>query len=1081
MLLTIPVLVVEQKQKNQAGVLQTVRPLFFAKPVEQADSLQRALNKLAAALRRDIEAAGKEARHDHIARMCFAPRVKGKLLDFKINLGAENFACRYFFAEFAGFEKKLAFTPNVPEIWFEIERGEDLQTRAETVTDEYFRRLSERDGRGSQNPEQFNFAGKTWLTSLDFDVALEQKYESKETGLFAFLGASEKMNGAEELRKTAVHLDSLYPHELERAARRETALTRLTEFLDAPDQRPVLLVGNRLAGKTALVHEYVFRQIENRPNARQPERNVWLLAPQRLVAGMMYVGQWEERLLAILKEAELKRHLLYFDDLIGLFLAGQSANSSLSMAQVLKPYLEKRTVRILAEITTEALRVLQERDRSFADLFQIVRVAETDADETLRIALGIRRALEQKHDCFFQLDALPAALDLQRRYQRDLAFPGKIAVFLRQLAVKFSQKEISRADVLAEFEIKSGMSVQFLDDKTRLDRREIIEKIERGVIGQTVAVRAAADVISIAKARLNDTSRPLASFLFLGATGVGKTEAAKQIAEYLYGDTEKLLRFDMNEFVSAFDAARLVGTFDQPEGLLTSQIRRQPFAVILLDEIEKAHPDVFNLLLQVMGDGRLTDALGRTADFTNAIIILTSNLGAREAAVKLGFRQSEESEAATFVRATEKFFKPEFINRFDRIVPFERLRREDVRQIADKQLKKLFARDGLERRNCRLNIAPEALEIIVDAGYHPQLGARALKRTIETLLAQPIARRLAALQPDAPVIVHVQAENNQIAIQVHEIKPAQIQESVWLVKDFSDVDLELDQIADLLDEIEDRIEPLKPIGEVLPNDIRHKRYFLVREHTDRVTRMIARAERWNAKTVQSPKSKVQSRKSSKSSERNLVTLRAGAVDLAKILSESNLSFRLKDLAATSRAFGEQIEDYVQDIWRETALAWTLIDDLDNLEDRVCTVQILTQDAAGEKFAADLLKLYEQLFSNELGLQFAVSDSPFAFVVTGANAIAAARTEAGTHLFVTERQGFVSLEVKVLPQEVKVSAAENPIKNPNENSVVRVFDGRGKDLRFALDFRSGLLASDVLTVRELRAFVLSGLPLPAKLK
>lgn len=1069
MFVTIPVVVSainnSDLRASSPEKLHTARPLFFPHDFEQTGRLQTVLANLADSLRRRIETSGKEARHDEIARMCFAPAVAGNTVDFKLNFGAGTFACKYFVAQLSGFGKKLAFAPALPDVWFEIERGENLTERAATIFDEHFRRLERRDGRGSQNPELYNSNSKVWLTTVDFDAALPQVYEPEETNLFALLGASGKMNGAEELYKTGRQLDRLFPAELERAVLRENELAELTEYLDAPDQRPVLLVGKKSAGKTALVHEYVFRGLEKRANPHTGERNTWLLTPQRLVAGMMYVGQWEERFLAILKEAETKRHLLYFDDVLGLFLAGQSANSSLSMAQVVKPFLEKRQIRFLGETTPEALRVLQERDRGFADLFQIVRVNETNDRETLRITLAIRRELEQKHGCFFALDALPVALDLQRRYNREAAFPGKIARFLNQLAVKFNDKVIARADVLREFEQTSGMSIQFLDDKAKLDRREIIEKIQSGVVGQTTAIKAAADAISVAKARLNDVSRPLASFLFLGATGVGKTEAAKQIAEYLYGDAEKLLRFDMNEFVSAFDAARLVGTFDQPEGLLTNAIRRQPFAVILLDEIEKAHPNVFNLLLQVLGDGRLTDALGRTADFSNAIIVLTSNLGAREANAKPGFRQTEESEAATFVRAAEKFFKPEFFNRFDRVVPFERLSRADVEQIAEKQLQKVFARDGFVRRNCKLEVESAAMQLIINEGYHPQLGARALKRAIEKRLIQPIAAHLAALAPDAPVVVRVAAENEQIVANVEEIRLAEIETSVWLAKDFTDVDAELDRIADALDRIEDRIEPLKPPGEILPNDARQARYFLVRDRIESVERMIRRAERWNERDnsaeVQSSKFKVQSQK------RRLVTLRDANVDLNKILGESNLSLRLKELAATNRAFGDEIADYIQDIWRETALTASLLENLDDAPGQTAVLRIETPDRSAEPFAAKLLELYKQLFARELHLQIGVQQ-PLTIELSGANAHALARAETGTHLFVTENQGFVPLVVR----------AEN--NDESNNSVVRIYDARAKDLRFALDARSGLLASDVLTARELRAFVLSGLQMPEEI-
>ena len=1088
---TIPVLVTEQKQQNSAASVQIVRPLFSPEHVEQAESLQRALNKLANNLRAKIELLGREARHESVAEICRSPALTAKVVDLRLNLGAENFDCRYLFVSFAGFGRRLVLTPNVPEVWFELDKGEDLQIRAMEVLDEHFRRLERVHGRGTQNPAAYNFAGKTWLTNVDFDVSLPQIFEPKEENLFALLGMAEKMNGAEELRKTGRNLDSLYPNDLERTAGREKQLAQLTELLDSSNNRPVLLVGKPGVGKTALVHEYVFRQVEKRISSRAAERNTWLLAPARLIAGMMYVGQWEERLLAILKEAGAKKHLLYFQDLLGLFFAGQSRDSNLSMGQVIKPYVEKREVRLLAEITAEGLRVLQERDRSFADLFQIVRLDETGDDETLQIILRVRREQEQIHDCRFALDSLPVALDLTRRYVREAAFPGKAASFLKQLAVKFRGREISRADVLTEFEAKSGLSVAFLDDKIKLERHAIIEKLSGGIIGQRAAIEAAADVISIAKARLNDQTRPLASFLFLGATGVGKTEAAKQIASYLYGAEDKLLRFDMNEFVSPFDAARLVGTFEQPEGLLTSAIRRQPFSVILLDEIEKAHPDVFNLLLQVMGDGRLTDALGRTADFTNAIVLLTSNLGAREAGVKLGFRQTDESESHIYRQTAEKFFRPEFFNRLDRVIAFERLQRAEVEQIADKQLEKVFARDGLLRRNCKLNLSPEAMALIVNEGYHPQLGARALKRAVEKYLTAPVAAALSALSPDAPLVIKIEVKDKKIAASVDEIKPAALVRSIWLASDFTNVEEELDLIADALDRLEAAVEFLKPAGEINPNDAGQARYFLIREQIRRVERMIGRAEKWSGRDrleIQNPKSKAQSSRSR--SPRNLVSLRDSGIDFAKLLSLPNLALKLKELAAENRFFGEDVADYLQDIWRETSLLQATVENLATPNDERCLLLTRASEPDGDLISDIFDSLYQGFFSNELGLKFSFAKMPASsvesiMIIEGAHAFPLARCEVGAHLIATPQSGFSTVEARVL----KIGAAEDfkadfaalwePAEAENK-SVVRIYERIGSKLRYALDFQSGLIAGNVLTERELRAFALSGLPVPPEL-
>ena len=1086
MLLSIPVLATENKQPNQPAPIVVVRPLFALQTVEQGNSLQRALAKLNQNLRESYDEIGKNPRHDSLAWMTFSPLLSSKLLQLRLFLSSQTFDCKYLFVQFDAFGKRIAYTPNVPRLWFEIERGEDLQSRAVEVLTEHFKILERRDGKNSQNPSAFSYTSKAFVTTLDLNLTLPQKYQKPENNLMAMLGGGGgKMDGAQELRRVGRCLDSLYPNDLERAVGRDAETRELTKLLESKDKRPVIIIGKSQAGKTNLLHEYVFGQAARRKQTRAGERLVWLVSPPRLISGMSFVGQWENRLTAILKEANLREHLLYFDDLLGLFLAGVSSGSDLNVAQVLKPYLERRDVRAVAEITPEAWRVVQEKDRSFAELFHVFRLSETDDDKTLKITLAARRELESQFNCRFEMDALPTALDLQRRYNREASFPGKAASFLRQIANKFQDKSISRDDVLREYEAKSGMRVAFLDDRSKLEKSEIIAKIAEGVIGQKAAVEAAADVISIAKSRLNDSHRPLASFLFLGATGVGKTEAAKQIAAYLYGAGEKLLRFDMNEFVSSFDVARLVGTFDQPEGLLTAAIRREPFAVVLLDEIEKAHSDVFNLLLQVLGDGRLTDAHGRTADFSNAIIILTSNLGAREANVKLGFRETNETNQSVYRQAAEKFFRPEFFNRLDRIVPFENLRREDVERIARIQMQKVFARDGFIRRNCRLELEPTAIQKIVDEGYDPQSGARALKRAIEKNLIQPVAARLAALKSSAPTIIKISHISGEFLTEVEEIKPLAAANNIRATRDFSDIQTELDKIEDALNRIEDAIDNLKPSGEITPNDENQARYFLVMEYVKRVERMVERADGWQKSRVKSPKSKVQ--------KRQLVSLRESEIDFAEIMSDANLSVRLKEMAVENRAFGETAADYVQDIWRETAFLQTISE---NLNKPMTARSVLAFRCAdiyfGKTAIPDLLENYVKFFGQELGLKVSEFDAKSGgtdyfemfLSLEGRFALDLANADAGNHVFVSRRGDFTPVEIKAFEIAEHQTLADFSLiyreslndKRRTDFNVVRIYNERG----IALDFRSQLLTREKMTFRELRTFILSGLKLPEEL-
>src|SRR5262245_36103835 len=399
----------------------------------------------------------------------------------------------------------------------------------------------------------------------------------------------------------------------------------------------------------------------------------------------------------------------------------------------------------------------------------MLRLAEPDEESTYRMLLALLRETESKNQCQFSVEVLPAAIELHRRYVRDAAFPGKAATFLDQLAVKYRGLGITRLSALSEFNHKSGLSVAFVDPNESLDRQEIVDAIGGKVIGQPAAVDACADAIMIAKARLNDTSRPLGSFLFMGPTGVGKTECAKALANYLFGSEERLIRLDMNEYVSPASASRLVGSPDHPEGLLTSAVRRQPFSVVLLDEIEKADPDVFNMLLQVMGDARLTDSLGRTADFGNTFLIMTSNLGVREASSAIGFASDAFSEAGIYIQTAEKFFRPEFFNRIDRIIPFRSLARDDVLHIANRLISDILKREGLVRRKCMVSIDSRAMERIIDYGYDPELGARALKRTLERQVARVSAQKLSTTRLNAPAIIKITECDGELNVEAGEL------------------------------------------------------------------------------------------------------------------------------------------------------------------------------------------------------------------------------------------------------------------------------------------------------------------------
>ena len=1095
--INVPVYIQEEPPRHtDFGKLRrlSIRPLFFSAPVEQDESLQQAMARLGRELRREFRRLSNGARHEELAAYSFYPEFDEKVLEFPLKIGKRRFNLRHLFITLPAFGRRFAWTPDVPQLWIEIRRGETLRDRAQEAFTKYYRALERRYGVEAVQPDVQALFGRAWISTLEVAVDIPKLYTPTVETLFAFLGAVEALQGSEELERVGRSLHALYPDDLAHAVHRDREVDELTELSGARDLRPVLLVGKRLVGKTAVIHEFVRRRLDRRrasDKSMQLGRSgsiadlageVWLISPQRLISGMSFVGQWEGRLLAILKEAKQKRHTLYFDDLVGLFYSGRTSSSQLSVAHVLKPYIERRDVRVLAEVTPEGLRVLQELDRSFVDLFEILRIDEPNEDQTIRTLLDYRRTLERQHGSRFQAEVLPTVVDLTRRYVSDAAFPGKAAALLQVLAAKHKEADIVRENALQEFSARSGLSVQFLDDHTQLDHADVVQALASEVVGQKAAVAACADAVTIAKARLNDADRPISSFLFLGPTGVGKTQCARSLANYLFGNRDKILRFDMNEFGSYYSVARLTGTFAEPEGLLTSAVRRQPFAVVLFDEIEKAHPAVFDLLLGVMGDARLTDARGQLVDFSNTIIILTSNLGAREAAGELGFRQTNQSDASVYRQAAERFFKPEFFNRLTRVVPFERLRREDVQSIARQLIASVFRRDGLVNRGVKLIVAEEALNLLVDAGYHPQLGARALKRVLERQVTVPIAAQLSATTPEESLIIFLRAKDGKIDVDVHPLRVVGDDSAPLLRLAVSNSARILDQVDDVLDRVERETHDLLPHGEIVIGDGRtglgtQLQQFQFRAQLRRVVRMVNGAD----KRLAAPRRAGAS--SLKPSKRQLAKLH-NAPTFDDTMLGQDLQTLLLELKQSSTGFGDDLDDYLQSLVRETSLlslmASTLASDSDNTK---TLLTISCFDDQGRQTCKRLRELYHLLFEREFGCQpikhqrSAPEVGPFrnteTLLLEGALAARLALLDAGTHLFVSSSEG--NIPIIVSARQVSAHDYAPDFDQLEPLPVIRIYS----EFESALDLRSRLLANGRVSSAELRAFVLSALPLPSE--
>ena len=602
---------------------------------------------------------------------------------------------------------------------------------------------------------------------------------------------------------------------------RDKEIQRVIQILARRTKNNPILLGEPGVGKTAIAEGLAQRIVEGSVPYMLQDKKVVSLSLASLVAGAKYRGEFEERLKGLIDEVRQDGTIILFIDEMHTLVGAGAAEGALDAANILKPALSRGEIQIIGATTLDEYKKHLEKDAALSRRFQTILVEEPSIEDAKKILMGLRGKYEAFHCAHIEDAAIEAAVRLSHRYITDRFLPDKAIDLMDEAASKVRMKQVAQPEKLQEIrarleklgvEKEAAISAQdyeraahIRDDEQKVkdeleeakrrfekrgksritvtaddiadvvaqwtgvpvrqiaakesDRLLHMEKIlTRRVVGQQEAVEAVSKAIRRARAGLKDPKRPIGSFLFLGPTGVGKTELAKALSEALFGTEDAIIRFDMSEYMEKYAVSRMVGAppgyvgYDEG-GQLTDAVRRKPYSIILLDEIEKAHPDVFNVLLQVLDDGRLTDGKGRTVDFRNTVIIMTSNAGAtllKKSAPALGFAvgsgdEKQEAEDAAKKRVlgeVRHIFKPEFLNRIDELIVFHPLGREELSKIIDILLRDVRMR--LAEKEIRLEVSPAAKNVLVEKGTDFKYGARPLKRAIQKLIEDEIAEHLLA-------------------------------------------------------------------------------------------------------------------------------------------------------------------------------------------------------------------------------------------------------------------------------------------------------------------------------------------------
>lgn len=779
-ILHVPILVRTTDEGSQS--LYEIRPLFLPRPIVQQWRYESAITQFKKVIKELFKTREMDWNTvEQLLWYAYRPDFKYHQIRHQFKLGGTWIDAKFTIITFVLQQKTFIYLPHIRDFMFigaaDTTTGVvDIVTESKRVIMHLLRQERKAHKNTSFSIQSFCSPAKELVSEVSFHLDLTDKMFSfqkeEQSFFFGLKQPQQQFNGAVEIHKVGYCLNERYPTELRRSYFTADELTELRQVLSLNKNIPLAIVGREGVGKHTLLEEFVF-QYEQKQSGKSERSMFHLVDPTRVIAGMSYIGQWQQRFEAILSYLRQPyppsvhtQHRLVVDNPIALVRIGKTGVNTMTLADVLQPYLEKRQLQIVLLATPAEWKVLQDKARRLTDLFQVLRMESPTEATAIAMVLEKRRALERQHGVQIRVKAVDQLFTMHRNYLSSQALPGTVMKMLTQLAVKYRLQEIDVEQVRAVFEDVSGLREDIFEPSVIFEPGQVRKALREILVGQEKAVTALADAVHLVKAKLTDPSRPSASFLLAGPTGVGKTQAVKVLCQYLTGSEDNLLRFSMNEYQSPMDIHRLIGDAANPEGILTGQVRHHPFGIILLDEIEKAHHSIYDLLLQVLDDGRLTDTRGRTVDFSNNIIVMTSNLGAREVGAAVSFGQRATEREAIYQKAIRQHFRPEFINRIDHIITFRTLELDEMLHIARFQIRALLKRDGFVRRTTILNVTEAALTWVAQRGYDPRMGGRALKRQIEKDLTTLTANQLINTHFEQPIVLNIVLKNDQLFPEV---------------------------------------------------------------------------------------------------------------------------------------------------------------------------------------------------------------------------------------------------------------------------------------------------------------------------